>query len=166
MADRYPHLTATTPGRFLTRRAGLPRPAAPHRRPPHTPRLDAPHAVAPDAPHPDPRPAVLDALHPAVRSPAPVGRIVVIGRPPSSGDHHQAAAQRVLEGLARSPGKGTGLGSTARRPQIPDGATPQSAEFALHFPLSPLPPLSPRSAYVSGQMLRVCGQSPLGARGR
>ncbi|MYV64157.1 short chain dehydrogenase, partial [Streptomyces sp. SID4931] len=51
MADRYLHLTGTAPGRFLTRRLGLPQPAALRRWSLETPRLDGPllHLTAGDS---------------------------------------------------------------------------------------------------------------------
>ncbi|NJP73720.1 short chain dehydrogenase, partial [Streptomyces sp. C1-2] len=42
MADRYLRLAATAPGRFLTRRLGLPRPVPLHRWSPQHPSLDGP----------------------------------------------------------------------------------------------------------------------------
>ncbi|SCD26752.1 3-oxoacyl-ACP reductase [Streptomyces sp. DvalAA-19] len=42
MADRYLHFTGTAPGRFLTRRLGLPQPAPLRRWSPETPRLEGP----------------------------------------------------------------------------------------------------------------------------
>ncbi|MZE78226.1 3-oxoacyl-ACP reductase [Streptomyces xinghaiensis] len=42
MADRYLRFTGTAPGRFLTRRLGLPRPAPLHRWSPERPSLDGP----------------------------------------------------------------------------------------------------------------------------
>lgn len=40
MADRYLSFTGTAPGRFLTRRLGLPQPAALHRWSPERPTLE------------------------------------------------------------------------------------------------------------------------------
>ncbi|MBK3562019.1 3-oxoacyl-ACP reductase [Streptomyces sp. MBT56] len=190
MADRYLHLTGTAPGRFLTRRLGLPQPAPLRRWTLETPRLDGPvlHLTAGDSAITDElakalaatgltvdaqaaRPAgiVLDAtgvtsarglaevhaaLHPVVRSQAPGGRIVVIGTPPSSEDHHQAAAQQALEGFVRSLGKEVGRGSTAQLVRIPAGAAPGAAESTLRFLLSP------RSAYVSGQVIELTTAAP------
>jgi 3-oxoacyl-[acyl-carrier protein] reductase len=45
MADRYLHFTGTAPGRFLTRRLGLPQPARLHRWSPEHPALDGPLLV-------------------------------------------------------------------------------------------------------------------------
>ncbi|MFE7449774.1 3-oxoacyl-ACP reductase [Streptomyces griseus] len=190
MADRYLHLTGTAPGRFLTRRLGLPQPAPLRRWTLDTPRLDGPllHLTAGTSAIRDglakvlattgltveerpARPAgiVLDAtgvasarglaevhaaLHPVVRSLAPGGRIVVLGTPPSSGDHHQAAAQQALEGFVRSLGKEVGRGSTVQLLRLPADGTPEAAESTLRFLLSP------RSAYVSGQVIELTAAAP------
>ncbi|MET8345169.1 3-oxoacyl-ACP reductase [Streptomyces microflavus] len=184
MADRYLHLTGTAPGRFLTRRLGLPQPAPLRRWTLETPHLEGPllHLTAgasavtgvaealsrsglPVVGNTD-RPAaiVLDAtgvttaaglgdvhaaLHPVVRSLTPGGRIVVLGTVPSPEDHHQAAAQQALEGFVRSLGKETGRGSTVQLVRIPVGGAAQVAESTLRFLLSP------RSAYVSGQVIEL-----------
>jgi len=189
MADRYRHLTGTAPGRFLTRRLGLPQPTPLRRWTLETPRLEGPllHLTAGTSAvtgvaevlsrgglsvtdRAD-RPAaiVLDAtgvataaglgdvhaaLHPVVRSLAHGGRIVVLGTVPSPEDHHQAAAQQALEGLVRSLGKEIGRGSTAQLVRIPPGGTAQAAESTLRFLLSP------RSAYVSGQVIELTTAAP------
>ncbi|WP_324794131.1 3-oxoacyl-ACP reductase [Streptomyces cyaneofuscatus] len=194
MADRYLHLTGTAPGRFLTRRLGLPQPAPLRRWTLETPHLDGPllHLTAGASAvtgvaealrtsgltvtERADRPAaiVLDAtgvataaglgdvhaaLHPVVRSLAPGGRIVVLGTVPSPDDHHQAAAQQALEGFVRSLGKEIGRGSTVqlvRIPvaRIPGGASAHAAGSTLRFLLSP------RSAYVSGQVIELTSAAP------
>ncbi|MFI1932394.1 3-oxoacyl-ACP reductase [Streptomyces sp. NPDC020330] len=190
MADRYLHLTGTAPGRFLTRRLGLPQPAPLRRWTLETPRLDGPllHLTAGTSAIRDglakvlattgltieerpTRPAgiVLDAtgvasarglaevhaaLQPVVRSLAPGGRIVVLGTPPTAEDHHQAAAQQALEGFVRSLGKEVGRGSTVQLLRLPADATPGAAESTLRFLLSP------RSAYVSGQVIELTAAAP------
>ncbi|MFJ9979996.1 3-oxoacyl-ACP reductase [Streptomyces cyaneofuscatus] len=189
MADRYLHLTGTAPGRFLTRRLGLPQPAPLRRWTLETPHLDGQllHLTAgasavtgvaealrtsgPTVTERADRPAaiVLDAtgvataaglgdvhtaLHPVVRSLAPGGRIVVLGTVPSPDDHHQAAAQQALEGFVRSLGKEIGRGSTAQLVRIPGGATAHAAGSTLRFLLSP------RSAYVSGQVIELTSAAP------
>ncbi|MFG3370070.1 3-oxoacyl-ACP reductase [Streptomyces sp. NPDC090032] len=183
MADRYLNFTGTAPGRFLTRRLGLPQPAQLHRWTPERPSLDGPllHLTAGASAHtaelaellartgPDVRTAaerpaaiVLDAtavrdvptlaevhaaLHPVARSVASSGRIVVLGAPLSRDDHHQAAAQQALEGFVRSLGKETGRGRTVTLVRV-EGAV-AAAESTLRFLLSP------KSAYVSGQVIAV-----------
>ncbi|WP_406317021.1 3-oxoacyl-ACP reductase [Streptomyces sp. NBC_00118] len=183
MADRYLNFTGTAPGRFLTRRLGLPQPAPLHRWTPERPALDGPllHLTAGESGHtaelagllartgPDvvaaaERPAaiVLDAtavtgiaalaevhaaLHPVVRSVAPSGRIVVLGAPLSRDDHHQAASQQALEGFVRSLGKEIGRGRTVTLVRVEGPVA--AAESTLRFLLSP------KSAYVSGQVIEV-----------
>lgn len=190
MADRYLHLTGTAPGRFLTRRLGLPQPAPLRRWTLETPRLDGPllhltagtstirdglakvlatTGLAVEARTARPAGIVLDAtgvtsarglaevhaaLHPVVRSLAPGGRIVVIGTPPTIEDHHQAAAQQALEGFVRSLGKEVGRGSTVQLLRLPADGTPEAAESTLRYLLSP------RSAYVSGQVIELTSAAP------
>ncbi|WP_033309100.1 3-oxoacyl-ACP reductase [Streptomyces iakyrus] len=179
MADRYLSFTATGPGRFLTRRLGLPQPAALTRWSPERPALDGGlrHLtagrsgldLAPVLARTGMGPAgsgraaavVLDAtgvrdvealaevhaaLHPVVRSVAPSGRVVVLGAPLDPADHHQAAAQQALEGFTRSLGKEIGRGRTVNLVRLTDAA---AAESTLRFLLSP------KSAYVSGQVIEV-----------
>ncbi|XUZ96409.1 3-oxoacyl-ACP reductase [Streptomyces araujoniae] len=95
------------------------------------------------------------ALHPVVRSLAPGGRVVVLGTAPSPDDHHQAAAQQALAGFVRSLGKEIGRGSTVQLVRVPGGgATAQGAASTLRFLLSP------RSAYVSGQVIELTDATP------
>ncbi|WP_028805070.1 3-oxoacyl-ACP reductase [Streptomyces sp. 142MFCol3.1] len=199
MADRYLSFTGTAPGRFLTRRLGLPQPAALHRWSAGRPLLEGgllhltaarpgldglagvlastgPHARTLDGLFADSVPAaegssgsgdgrfaavVLDAtgvadvdalaevhaaLHPVVRSVADSGRVVVLGAPLDPADHRQAAAQQALEGFVRSLGKEIGRGRTVTLLRLTDAG---AAESTLRFFLSP------KSAYVSGQVVEV-----------
>ncbi|MFF7186341.1 3-oxoacyl-ACP reductase [Streptomyces sp. NPDC008222] len=188
MTDRYLRFTGTAPGRFLTRRLGLPQPVTLHRRSAERPALEGPllHLTAGTsaldlAPvlartgptgGDDGRPAavVLDAtgvrevealaevhaaLHPVVRSVADSGRVVVLGSPLDAADHHQAAVQQGLEGFTRSLGKEIGRGRTVTLLRLTDA---EAAESTLRFLLSP------RSAYVSGQVVEV-GEGPVAAPG-
>ncbi|ANB07839.1 3-ketoacyl-ACP reductase [Streptomyces ambofaciens] len=179
MADRYLSFTGTAPGRFLTRRLGLPQPAPLvrdaleggllHLTAGRT-ALDLAPVLARTglAADEDGRPAavVLDAtgvrdvdalaavhtaLHPVVRSVAASGRIVVLGAPLDPDDHHQAAAQQALEGFTRSLGKEIGRGRTVNLVRLTDAP---AAESTLRFLLSAA------SAYVSGQVIEV---APAGA---
>ncbi|MFE0099433.1 3-oxoacyl-ACP reductase [Streptomyces sp. NPDC059009] len=183
MADRYLNFTGTGPGRFLTRRLGLPQPSALRRWSVERPSLEGPllhltvgkglpgldevlvrTGLTPGAENP--AAVVLDAtgvddvaglaevhaaLHPVVRSVAESGRVVVLGAPLSAQDHHQAAAQQALEGFVRSLGKELGRGRTATLVRVADGAGAgaAAAESTLRFLLSP------KSAYVSGQVIEV-----------
>ncbi|MFH8764513.1 3-oxoacyl-ACP reductase [Streptomyces althioticus] len=183
MADRYLSFTGTAPGRFLTRRLGLPRPAPLRRWSQERPALDggllhltagasrldlAPVLARTGLPTDEaagkPAAVVLDAtgvhtvedldevhaaLHPVVRSVAESGRIVVLGAPLDTADHHQAAAQQALEGFTRSLGKETGGGRTVNLVRLTDAS---AAESTLRFLLSP------KSAYVSGQVIAVGDQ--------
>ncbi|MGX4657454.1 3-oxoacyl-ACP reductase [Micromonospora sp. SCSIO 07396] len=94
-----------------------------------------------------------DFFHPQARSVLPSGRVIVLGTPPAGcGSPREATAQRALEGLTRSIGKEFGRGVTAQLVYVtPDGdaGTPTSLEATLRFLLSG------RSAYVSGQVVRV-----------
>ncbi|MEW2283466.1 3-oxoacyl-ACP reductase [Streptomyces sp. NPDC047841] len=192
MADRYLSLTGTAPGRFLTRRLGLPQPAELIRWSPQRPALPGPllHLTAGKsaldlapvlgrtglaAGDRDPAAVVLDAtgvrdvgtlaevhaaLHPVVRSVAPSGRVLGLGAPLDPADHHQSAAQQALEGFTlpyprlRSRGgtptlgKEIGRGRTVNLVRLTDAG---AAESTLRFLLSP------RSAYVSGQVIEVGG---------
>ncbi|MFG2327614.1 3-oxoacyl-ACP reductase [Streptomyces sp. NPDC048568] len=177
MADRYLSFTGTAPGRFLTRRLGLPQPAALERGAfsggllhltAGKTDLDLAPALARTGLGPDdtgrPAAVVLDAtgvrdvdalaevhaaLHPVVRSVATSGRVVVLGTPPDPADHHQAAAQQALEGFTRSLGKEIGRGRTVNLVRLTDAARADAAESTLRFLLSPA------SAYVSGQVVEV-----------
>jgi 3-oxoacyl-[acyl-carrier protein] reductase len=78
------------------------------------------------------------------------GRVVVIGTPPAeAGSTRAATAQRALEGFTRSLAKEIGgRGSTAQLVLVSSGAEDQLGS-TLRFLLSP------RSAYVSGQVVRI-----------
>lgn len=87
---------------------------------------------------------------PALRSLASSGRLIVIGTlPEQAGSETAAIAQRALEGFVRSAGKEVGgNGSTANLVYVGAGA-----ENALTSTLEFL--LSPKSAFVSGQVIRL-----------
>ncbi|WP_016909156.1 3-oxoacyl-ACP reductase [Streptomyces xiaopingdaonensis] len=190
MADRYLHWTNTGPGRFLSRRLGLPRPVPLHRWSAERPTLEGGPllhltpvqsavgeeelAAALDgcglpvrsAQEPGERyaavvvdatgirtPAELTGVHRALhavgRRVAECGRYVVLGAEPEAADHHQAAAQQALEGFTRSLGKETGGGRTAQLVRLAPGTRAGDAASTLRFLLSP------KSAYVSGQVIRI-----------
>lgn len=88
-------------------------------------------------------------FHEVVRAIQACGRVVVIGRPAPDceGPEHQAV-QRGLEGFVRALAKEVRLGITAQTVLLARGAETQ-LEGVLRFLLSP------RSAYVSGQVLVV-----------
>jgi 3-oxoacyl-[acyl-carrier protein] reductase len=88
-------------------------------------------------------------FHDTLRSLGKCGRIVVLGRPPQScATPRQWTAQRALEGLTRSLGKEARRGITANLVYVGEGAE-SGIDATLRFFLSP------RSAYVSGQVVRI-----------
>jgi 3-oxoacyl-[acyl-carrier protein] reductase len=169
MADRYQQFADSPPGRFMVRRLGLPQPV-PLRRGPEL--YDGPVLVgsagalrealtrlgaqihdraSEDAQYDallfdasriastrDLR-EVYDFFQPVIRSLAPSGRAIVVG----TGD---GVAQRALEGFVRSLGKEVRHGATA---QLVYAEPEADLESTLRFLLSG------RSAYVSGQVIRV-----------
>ncbi|WP_405114819.1 3-oxoacyl-ACP reductase [Micromonospora sp. NBC_01405] len=92
-------------------------------------------------------------FHPQARSVLPSGRVIVLGTPPQEcGSPREATAQRALEGLTRSIGKEFGRGVTAQLVHVTpagDAGTGTGLEATLRFLLSG------RSAYVSGQVIRI-----------
>ncbi|GAA2403365.1 3-oxoacyl-ACP reductase [Streptomyces glaucosporus] len=187
MADRYQKLTSSGPGALLAKRLGLPRPEPLERHRPGRPVLSGPAVVdgagggrltgplrelvdsLPSAGRADGEPPaalVFDAtgitdstglralhafFHPRIRSLAPCGRAVVVGTPPElARDAREAAAQRALEGFVRSLGKELRRGATAHLLLVAPGAE-GAVESTVRFVLSA------RSAYVSGQVIRVAG---------
>jgi 3-oxoacyl-[acyl-carrier protein] reductase len=86
---------------------------------------------------------------PLIRSLEPCARVVVMGTPPvSTNSKEERVAQRALEGFTRSLGKEIGSGSTVQLVYVApaaDGAVTSTLGFLL----------SPKSAYVSGQVVRI-----------
>jgi 3-oxoacyl-[acyl-carrier protein] reductase len=89
-------------------------------------------------------------FYPAVGRLQRSGRVVVIGTPPAAAGSARAhTAQRALEGFTRSLAKEIGgRGGTAQLIYVEKGAEDE-LDSTLRFLLSP------RSAYVSGQVVRV-----------
>ncbi|MDQ3724543.1 MAG: 3-oxoacyl-ACP reductase [Actinomycetota bacterium] len=89
-------------------------------------------------------------FYPAVSRLQRSGRVVVLGTPPAeAGSVLAHTAQRALEGFTRSLGKEIGgRGATAQLVYVEPGAEDQ-LESTLRFLLSP------KSAYVSGQVIRI-----------
>ncbi len=85
---------------------------------------------------------------PLMRSLTTCARIVVVGTAPELVEGPERVAQRALEGFTRSLGKEIGRGGTVQLVYVAPGA-----ETALDSTLGFL--LSPKSAYVSGQVVRV-----------
>jgi len=93
--------------------------------------------------------AVHEFFHPVLRGLGRCGRVIVLGvAPRDCAQPRQATAQRALEGFVRSVGKELRGGSTANLVHVAPGVE-DSVESTLRFLLSP------RSAYVSGQVVRV-----------
>ncbi|NUR05561.1 MAG: 3-oxoacyl-ACP reductase [Nocardioidaceae bacterium] len=86
---------------------------------------------------------------PLLRSLETCPRVVVLGTPPESiGSGAERVAQRALEGFTRSLGKEVGRGGTVQLVYVApaaDGALASTLAFLL----------SPKSAYVSGQVVRI-----------
>jgi 3-oxoacyl-[acyl-carrier protein] reductase len=167
MADRYQQFSESAPGRFMVRRLGLPQPAELQRGPGF---IEGPVLVEGDVRLPvgieaherasdggryaglvfDARRLaraadlrrVYDFFQPTIRSLAPSGRLIVIG----TNEVPTRPAQRALEGFVRSAGKEVRHGATANLVQASEEA---DLEATLRFLLSG------RSAYVSGQVIRV-----------
>jgi 3-oxoacyl-[acyl-carrier protein] reductase len=88
-------------------------------------------------------------FHDTLRSLDKSGRIIVLGRPPEAcASPRQWTAQRALEGIVRSLGKEARRGIAANLLYAAHGAE-SNLEATLRFFLSP------RSAYVSGQVVRI-----------
>ncbi len=171
MADRYQQFADSPPGRFMVRRLGLPQPTPLQRGPAL---LEGPillggaldtrdlltsigFEIRPDAERY--AAVIFDAsritrtgelrelyefFHDAIRRIGPSGRLIVIG----SGE---GVAQRALEGFVRSAGKEVRLGATAN---LVHASPDADLESTLRFLLSG------RSAYVSGQVIRVGAGTP------
>lgn len=94
-------------------------------------------------------------FHDSARSVLPCGRVVILGRPPESCQNpRKATLQRALEGLSRSLAKELKRAINVQLVYVAEGAEEQ-IESTLRFLLSP------RSAYVSAQVIRI--GLPLGA---
>ena len=184
MSDRYASFANSGPGRALVKRLGLPQPPLLRRFRPGDPlvtgpvllgaapggRLDEPvrkmltiAGVALDG-GPPWSALMFDAtgiadsagLHPVyeffhanARTLGPNGRVIVFGTPPEAcGSPREATAQRALEGLTRSIAKEFGRGMTAQLVYVAPGAD-EFTDSTVRFLLSG------RSAYVSGQVIRI-----------
>jgi 3-oxoacyl-[acyl-carrier protein] reductase len=88
-------------------------------------------------------------LHPTIRRVMSCGRVIVLGTPPEDcADPAEQIAQRALEGLVRAIGKEVGRGATAQLLYVRPRAEDQLESTLRFF-------LSPKSAFVSGQVVRV-----------
>ena len=92
---------------------------------------------------------IANFFSPVLRSLKACGRIVVIGTPPeATTTDGSSIAQRALEGFTRSLAKEVGRGGSANLVYVGEGAE-NSLGSTLEFLLSP------KSAYVSGQVIRL-----------
>jgi 3-oxoacyl-[acyl-carrier protein] reductase len=184
MSDRYSQIVNSFPGKLVAGRVGLPQPTELDRHAPGAPviagrvllgaapggRLGEPLAAALASIGAETgdgervKALVFDAtgisdstelvelqrfFHPTIRKLERSGRVVVLGTPAFGCDTpREATAQRALEGFTRSLGKEVGRGATVQLVHVSQGAEDQ-LESTLRFLLSP------KSAYVSGQVVRV-----------
>ncbi|HLT09291.1 MAG TPA: 3-oxoacyl-ACP reductase [Micromonosporaceae bacterium] len=185
MSDRYTTFANSTPGRAIVKRFGLPSPPVLRRYQPGDPPIMGPVILGGAGRARDAIASVLakagveladqetggevaalvydgsdlteiDQLrdlyrffHPLARSLHACGRVVVLGTPVDecrSPEH--AAVQQALEGFVRSVGKEFGRGVTSQLVTVSEGAE-SNLESTLRFLLSA------KSAYVSGQVIRV-----------
>ncbi len=185
MSDRYSQVVNSPPGRFIAPRIGLPQPTRIERHEADAPVVSGAVLVgaAPGgrlgkpleqllgeigAPRPDKsddpvKALVFDAtgiadstelvelqrfFYPNVKRVQPSGRVVVLGKPPAGLPPRAATAQRALEGFTRSLGKEIGRGIAVQLVHVASGAEAELASTMRFL-------LSPRSAYVSGQVIEV-----------
>ncbi len=185
MSDLYSQLVNSPPGRLIAPRIGLPRPAKLERRSsngvggagpvllgaapggrlgrqvervlgeigaPRPQKSDSPvHGLVFDASGISDSTALVELqrfFHPNVKRVETSGRVVVLGTSPAGLPPRAATAQRALEGFTRSLGKEIGCGIAVQLIYVAEGAEDQ-IDSTLRFLLSP------RSAYVSGQVVRV-----------
>jgi 3-oxoacyl-[acyl-carrier protein] reductase len=93
--------------------------------------------------------ALYEFFHDAARSVLPCGRVVILGRPPETcANPRVATVQRALEGLTRALAKELKRAITVQLVYVAEGAEGE-LESTLRFLLSP------RSTYVSAQVVRV-----------
>jgi len=185
MSDLYAQLVNSPPGKLIAPRVGLPRPTTLKRRAlgkteaagavlvgaaPRGRLGKAIEQVLGDlgAPRPQKTDSSVQALvfdatgisdstelvelqrffHPNVKRVERSGRVVVLGTPPAGLPARSATAQRALEGFTRSLGKEIGRGIAVQLVYVEAGSEGE-LESTLRFLLSP------RSAYVSGQVIRI-----------
>jgi 3-oxoacyl-[acyl-carrier protein] reductase len=95
--------------------------------------------------------ALRDFFTPVLRRLESCPRVLVIGTPPETLDGEERITQRALEGFTRSLGKEIGRGGTVQLVYVAEGAEGGALSTLGFF-------LSPKSAYVSGQVVRIGAQ--------
>ncbi|MBF4161017.1 3-oxoacyl-ACP reductase [Nocardioides acrostichi] len=185
MSDRYRSFTASPIGKILVKNLGLPSPMKLERYEAGAPLVDGTVVVGGTGRLAESLPGLLDTLGiasteapaegekykglvfdasgittseelhalrdfftPLLRSLSTCPRVVVLGTPPELVEGGERVAQRALEGFTRSLGKEIGRGGTVQLVYVAEGA-----EAATTSTLAFL--LSPKSAYVSGQVVRI-----------
>jgi 3-oxoacyl-[acyl-carrier protein] reductase len=107
-----------------------------------------------DIEHPEDLESLRALVGPALKTLGRSARVIVVGRPPeTAGGPAQRAARRALEGVTRSIGKELRAGGTANLVLVADGGD-ECVDATVRFLLSG------RSAYVSGQVVRVGPGAP------
>ena len=139
MADRYLNFTGTAPGRFLTRRLGLPQPAQLHRWTPERPVLDGPllHLTAGESVHTAELAGLLARTGPDVRAAAERPAAIVLDATAVTDIPTLAEVHAALHPVARavaSSGRIVVLGAplVPRRP--PPGRRPAGARRVRALP--------------------------------
>ena len=185
MSDRYQGFVSTPIGKLLVKNLGLPNPTPLERWSDGSPLVDGLVVLGGEGRLADTLPTTLDGLgiasattleegarakalvldatgitdtaglvalqqffSPLMRRLESCPRVVVIGTPPEQRTGSERVAQRALEGFTRSLGKEIGRGGTVQLLYVApaaDGAIASTLAFLL----------SPKSAYVSGQVVRI-----------
>ncbi|ORT59791.1 3-oxoacyl-ACP reductase [Streptomyces sp. CB03238] len=179
MADRYLHVTATAPGRFLARRLGLPQPVTLRRRSPENPGLDGPllHLAAGASVHTGTLAGVLARI--GAQGPGGPAAVVLdataVASPAALAEVHGALHPVVRS--VRTSGRIVVLGAPLSEADHHQAAAQQALEGFVRslakevgrgitvnlVRLTAVPPaestlrflLSPASAYVDGQVVDV-----------
>jgi 3-oxoacyl-[acyl-carrier protein] reductase len=194
VSDLYAQAVNSLPGRLIAPRVGLPQPAQLERHGTGSPvvsgavlagsapggRLEKPierllgeiGAPRPEKSDSPVKALVFDAtgiadstalvelqrfFHPNVKRVQRSGRVVVLGTPAAGLPARAATAQRALEGFTRSLGKEIGRGIAVQLVYVSEGAE-REIDSTLRFLLSP------RSAYVSGQVIEISAPVAKAAR--
>jgi 3-oxoacyl-[acyl-carrier protein] reductase len=185
MSDRYQGFTQTPVGKLLVKNLGLPNPTKLDRYEEGAPLVDGTVLVGGRGRLAESLPGTLDLLgiasaqaqeegarykglvfdatglqaspdltslrdffSPLMRNLENCAHVVVLGTPPEQAKGAERVAQRALEGFTRSLGKDIGRGGTVQLVYVAEGAE-AAATSTLGFLLSP------KSAYVSGQVVRI-----------